>query len=269
MSADSAEKAQRDLANLSEWAEKIVALADEILAKAKFSEKDNLGFMALCFLSKQIDHMRSIVLLTPSRDVKLIARSMIDGLSQILWAASEPTIRPEQWRSFAWIHDWRIMQEQVTRGETVPLERRNKITDALTTFGDQFFNKKARKARQQKAALPSDPYHHDWLRGVQLRQICESISGAMTLYQTVYDTFSDWEHWGPAAFGEAICRQENRIVYSSLSAPDSATALACGFQCLFQTAQLTDDHFQTGAALKLSELRNDYLASFAPSNRSS
>ena len=61
MPADSEQKAERDLPNLLRWADKMIAIDNEILGKTKVSEDDHLGFMALCFLSKQINHMQSIV----------------------------------------------------------------------------------------------------------------------------------------------------------------------------------------------------------------
>jgi hypothetical protein len=252
------EKAERDLPGLRQWVNRLLALADEILANVQYSEEDHLGFMALCFLSKQIDHMQSIDTLIPSRDAILVARSMIEGLCQLLWAAREPTTLPLQWRTFVWVHDWRVMQAKVAQGETVEPERRTAIENALQQYGNPFLTKKARIARTQGTPLPSDPYHENWRCGRQLRQICESVGGA-DLYQMVYQSFSDWHHWGVGGLGAAIVRHGKRVVYSSLSPTDAAAALACGFQCLLQTAELTDKHLRIGLASKISELRNGYV----------
>lgn len=215
--------------------------------------------MALCFLSKQIGHLRSIVILIPSRDATLIARSMIEGLCQLLWAAREPATHPLQWRAFAWVHDWRVMQAEIAQGRPVDPKRRTDIEDALQKYGDQFLTKKARETRKQGTPLPSDPYHDNWRCGCQLWQICESVGGA-ELYRILYEPFSDWHHWGVGGLGKAIARQENRIAYSSSSPTNAAAALRCGFQCLLQTVKLTDRHLSLGSAAKITELRNDYIA---------
>jgi hypothetical protein len=249
------EKAKRDLPALRQWVNRLLALAHEMILHVRYSEEDHLGFMALCFLSKQIDHLKSIVTLTPSRDAVLVARSMIEGLCQLLWAAADPATRPLQWRAFAWVHDWRVMQAKVAQGELVDPERRTAIENALRQYGDQFLTSKARQARDQGAPLPPDPYHDNWRCGRQMRQICEAVRGE-DLYRRLYEPFSDWHHWGVRGLGEAIERQGNRVVYSSLSPADSAAALASGFRCLLQTVELTDRHLGMGLASKVSELRN-------------
>ncbi len=255
------ERAKRNLPGLRAWVKRLLALANEMTAMTgniQYSEEDHLGFMALCFLSKQIDHARSVLTLTPSRDAILVARSMIEGLCQLLWAAEDPTTRPLQWRAFAWVDDWRLMQAKIARGESVDPERRAAIEDALRKYGDQFLTRKARAARDQHAPLPPDPYHDNWRCGHSIRKICKSV-GAEDLYRKLYEPFSDWQHWGAGGLGKNIRRQGNRVVYSSLSPTDSATALALGFQCLLQTIELTDEHLGTGLASKISELRDGYV----------
>lgn len=257
------EKAKRDLPMLRQWVDKLLALANEMSVHVQYTEEDHLSFMALCFLSKQIDHLGSIVALIPSRDAILVARSMIEGLCQLLWAAQDPATRPWQWRAFAWVHDWRVMQEKMAHSEPVDPERRTAIEDALRQYGDQFLTKKAKAAQSRGAPLPRDPYYDNWRCGHQMRQICEAVRGE-DLYQKVYEPFSAWHHWAVDGMGQAIERQGNRVVYSSLSPVDSASALAGGFQCLWQTVELTDRHLGMGQAAKLSALRNGLLHSISP-----
>jgi hypothetical protein len=256
---DARQRAQRDLPRLRQSVKELLALAHEITENVAYSEKDHLAFMALCFLSKQIDHTQSVLALIPSRDVILIARSMIEGLCQLLWAAQEPDRLPLQWRAFAWVHDWRVMQAKNATGEAINPEQRAAIENALDLYGDQLLTTKAKKAQDNGIPLPADPYHKDWRIGRQIFQICESI-GATDLYRYLYDPFSDWHHWGAGGLGEAITRPENQVVYSSLSPTDIASALAVAFQCLWQTVELTNQHLGLGMTSKISELRNEYLS---------
>ena len=106
---DMEEKAKRDLPGLREWVKRLLSLAEEmtqLVADVPYSEEDHLSLMAWCFLSKQIDHLRSVDKLIPSRDAILVARTIIEGLCQLLWAAQEPATRPFQWRAFAWVQKW-------------------------------------------------------------------------------------------------------------------------------------------------------------------
>jgi len=252
------EKAKRDLPALRQWVNRLLALANEMIRDVRYSEEDHLGFMALCFMSKQIDHLQSIATLIPSRDAILVARSMIEGLCQLLWAAKDPATRPLKWRAFACVHDWRLMQRKTAEGKRIHPKRRTAIEDVLRKYGDQFLTRKAKETRDREAAMPPDPYHDNWRCGRQIRQICESVGGE-DLYQGLYEPFSDWHHWGVGGLGEAIVRQQNRVTYSSLSLSDSAAALACGFQCLLQTIEFTERHLNIGLASKISGLRNGYV----------
>lgn len=237
----------------------LVAFAKETIDNIRYSEEDHLAFMALCFLGKQIDHANSILALIPSRDAILIARSMIEGLCQLLWAAKDPRVLPVRWRAFAYVHDWRIVQSKVEAGELVDPETRIGIESALRQFGGQFLKMRAKGSGDLGAPLRTDPYHKDWRAGHQIRQICESV-GAEDLYRQLYEPFSDWLHWGPAGLGTAIDRKGDRIIYSSLRPADAATALAVGFQCLLQTVQLVDRHLDLALTARIADLRDEYIA---------
>lgn len=252
-------RCERDLPELREWLNRLLRLADQMPHDVTYSEDDHLGFMALCFLSKQIDHARSVLALIPGRDAVLIARSMIEGLGQLLWAANEPDVLPLKWRSFACVHDWRVMQGKVASGEPVDQERRSAIEEALRNFGEQFLTREARQARDKGRAMPVDPYCKNWRSGRQIGQICESVGG-QALHRRLYAPFSDWQHWGVAGLGRALTRQDTRIVYSSLSASDSAATIATAFQCLLQTAEIVDKRLAMGLAQQISELKSGYVS---------
>ncbi len=126
------------------WLDKLLAL--DACDDTRFCDQDHLAFMALCFLSKQIDHTKSILVLIPSRDTILIARSMIEGLCQLLWAVKDPDVRPRQWRAFAWDHDWRLVQAKIKGGESIDPEVLKGIQDGLRRFGNQFLKERERVA---------------------------------------------------------------------------------------------------------------------------
>ena len=68
------EKCQQVLSGLETWLIKLLDLANETVEGAECLDDNHLGFMALCFLSRQIDHSQSIITLVPNRDTILIAR---------------------------------------------------------------------------------------------------------------------------------------------------------------------------------------------------
>ena len=255
---DLKKKAHQALPYLRKWVNDLLILTDEVVSKIQCSEDDPFGFMAMCFLSKQRDHMISILALGENQDVVLISKSMIEGLCQLLWAVQDSDNRALRWRTFAWIHDWRVMRRKIAAGEPVDAERRANIEKALQEFGDQFLKRPARAARDRGAPLPDNPYHDNWT-GHRIKQIF-NWTGGDKLYQKLYKPFSDWQHWSPGGIGAAIKYQKNRVVYSSAFVTDLATVLATGFQCLLQTLEVVDKHLKPGMTSKIDKLRDRYIA---------
>ena len=255
------ERALRDLLSLRDRAEKLVDLSEKLSKEIKCNENDHLGYMTVLFLYRQIDHLQSIITLVPNKDTILIARSMIEGLCQILWAAQKPEELPLKWRNFAYVSDWRLIEAKRSRGEQIDLQEQQNINNGLKCYGDQFLTKKARNLKQQGQELPSDPYHNNWRCGVSIKEIAESVQ-ADSLYREIYSSFSDWHHWGTGGFGGTISRQRDNMTYSSESPYNAAMAIAAGFQCLLQTVQLVNEHLKLGREAELERIRNDYIDRF-------
>jgi hypothetical protein len=252
------QKAQRDLPDLREWVNRLLDLTINMLESVPYSEDDNFGFMALCFASKQVDHMRSILALNESRDVWLIARSMLEGRNQLLWAARDPDVHAQRWRAFALVHDWREMRTKIEAGETVDPTLQHEIEEGLLQYGDQFLTQPARNARSRGTAMPPNPYYDNWT-GRTVRQIFEDVGGGI-LYQQLYKSFSNWHHWSPGGLGTAISRDGQHVSFLISSPAETATALAAGFQCLLETAEITDRHLRLGLELVIAQIRDGYIA---------
>lgn len=251
------QKAKQDLPGLRRWASKLLALSDEI-GKIRYSENDHFGFMALSFLGKQREHMKSIIILNESPDVVLIARSMIEGLCQLLWAFKDPNILGLQWRAYSFIQDFRTIQTKIAAGESVAEESRAKNEEGLRLYGDQFLTPKERNKRDKGVPLKKDPYRKNWMKH-QVRQICEKVEGEL-LYEHLYRPFSGYHHWDPRGLAIAIKRDQNRVLYSAKSIEYAASALAVGFQCLLQILEVVDRHLELDIASRLAQLRDGYIA---------
>ena len=252
---DRARKASKDLRS---WADELLALADGIMRHVRYSEDDHFGFMALCFIGKQVDHMKSILVLDESPDVVLIARSMIEGLCQLLWTVKDPCARGLQWRAYSYIQDWRVMEEKIAAGERVDRETHARIEEGIRLYGDQFLTSEARKKRTRGEPLPRDPYRKSWT-GHQVRQICEEVKGEL-LYLHLYRPFSDYHHWSPSGLGIAVKRQQNEVVYSSRLPQRAAAALSTAFHCLLQTVEEVDKHLELEVAGRVVKLRDRFIA---------
>jgi hypothetical protein len=162
-----------------------------------------------------------------------------------------------QWRTFAYIHDWRLLRAKNDRGESIDPEQQKSNDLGIQKHGMLFYTPAARSAIGQNRRLPPDPYHKTWTCGTQVKQICDCV-GAGALYNEIYSSFSDWHHWGTAGIGNLLSWNGNRVIASSVST-SPAVALATGFQCLLQTIELTSKHLTLAKESQIAFIRDGYI----------
>ena len=112
-----------DIQTMTDWGQKFANVAMQSCSGARYDQTDDLQVMSLVFLTKQSDHIGSMIRLGEHLDVALVARSMIEGLVQLKWAAQKPQERALRWRAFAFVHDWRLGKELLARNEYVDPEQ--------------------------------------------------------------------------------------------------------------------------------------------------
>jgi hypothetical protein len=238
----------REVPFLREQAKMILALADESSRGILVREDDDFGFMAMQFLYKQIQHAEALLMLEPRRDAGLIARTMIDGLYQLLWTTHEPETRAQLWRSFSIIHDWRLIQGRLKEG--IPVEdtiiKQNELS--LKTFGHIHLLQKTKTGS-------ADPYHRKW-SGTNLSEMANVVGREM--YDGPYGELSDWEHWGVSGIGESISRKDSHLTVDSNTWRGTMLALLGLFMCVVQTLQVVDLHFSLKLTEKLEQMINTF-----------
>jgi uncharacterized protein DUF5677 len=239
----------REVSFLHDQVKKVLELADETSRSISIEEIDDFGFMTVQFLYKQIQHGESVLSLVPRRDAGLIARTMIDGLYQLLWAFQAHEERAKLWRSFSIILDWRLIQGRLREG--IPVDekdiRRNEV--GLQEFGALHRLKKPK-------ANSTDPYHKRWHGGITLSGMADAVS--RELYDGPYAELSDWEHWGVSGIGESIARENDRVIVNTDSERIAGVALLAAFQCLLQTLEVTDVHLSLNIRDAIYTLGKDF-----------
>lgn len=219
---------------------------------------DHLGFMAVQFHAKQLGHAEAVVLLGNHPDSALITRSMLEGLCLLKWARQDPVARGLQWRSFSLLIDWRFANAELQKGVDGMDAKLRELEERINERGDALYSAKAIEARKKSLPLPVDPYVRTWYRP-QLRQIFEDV-GAGDLYDGPYFFMSEWHHWSPGGLAQAMWFKDGEMGYAAKSPMVHAGALANGFQCLVETGQLLDAHFNLGHELEFAEMINAYVA---------
>jgi len=247
------DRSRRDLKNLRKNLRAATALAERAFP-LNIARGSHLRFMLASFAIKQSEHANSLLKLGSSPDTMLIARTMIEGLSQMLWAAKRPRERPLLWRSFAFVHDWRRIQEHRVQGRSVDPQVERGVREGLRRFGHRFHTKQARAALAAGGALPTDPYMRNWY-GQGESDILRDVGG-QDLLQHAYGPFSEWHHWRVGAIGRLVSFDEaaGRFTMSASRPSDVAHATACAFQCLWQTMQLLNARCRLGMGRELQVL---------------
>lgn len=253
MPVDSSSEAE----SLAHWLERLVEQLEPHIGGYRFSEDDHFAFMCACFLARQFAHGQSVLDLREKLDSELIARSMLEGLCQLLWAASEAPKRAERWRAYSLIHDWRLLQQKESAGEVVDPQFKQGLLQRLTDYESLFLTRRAKQAKKEGAQLPSDPFQKNWYGGGTIQQLFEAVKGQL-LYEMPYSLFSAWQHWSLGSIERTLERNGNHIQFSA--AEPSAVGLAVAVQCLLQTAQVANAPLGLGLEDQLQEFQSRYIA---------
>lgn len=236
-------------------AEKLRDLSESALSELTTDMNDHFGVMAIFFLSKQYEHMKAIIALRQHRDSELVARSMLEGLVQFVWAAQDQS-RAFDWRVYGHVHNFRQLREDPGLLSNDP-EAVKRHEEALAEYGTKFFTAKARAAESQGGEMPKDPFFKEWT-GKSLKELCGEVQ-ADALYR-FYRRFSDWHHWSFAGLSRALDTSNPKFVsYKPESKMSAAHALVLGFQCLYQTCEIAGKHFDLHLDESLERIRNQHF----------
>ena len=210
--------ASRELAlrHLRALRQNLTALADlsvqAFSLPVRIAPRSHLRFMLASFAVKQIEHSGSLSRLESSMDTVLIARSMLEGLAQLLWATKHPKRCPLMWRTFAFVLDWRLLHEQRSQGLAIEPGIERHTRRGLKRYGKWFLTKEASRALAAGKPLPKDPYTKNWY-GERETDIFRDVGGR-PLLEGAYAPFSEWHHWRPGAFGRLLSFNESTSTFS-------------------------------------------------------
>jgi hypothetical protein len=245
--------------------QEMLAVVVPAIAGRAFNNADHFEFMAQLFLCRQVDHAKGALKLEMHRDIRLIARTMHEGMCQLVWSAHDPQERAERWRAFSIIHDWRLDREESIRDGFVRQPRAREIQNQLKRWHDVFLDGRARKKLREGKPLPADPYVKNWT-GKNLKQLIEEIPVSRDEeYDLLYVNLSEWPHWDAAGLGKAIERDEHGALYYQDGSPrTSVSSLTIVFRSLYETARLVDSRLSLGIAGRLAEVRDKFVTAMQP-----
>jgi len=203
----------------TERSEQAMRLAKSVLKttrainRVRLRADDDLAYMAMNFLTKQTQHMLSLVKLVPSRDALLILRTMLEGWMQLIWLF--PTFEGEMteedveahldtargraalWRHSAGVYEWQRIKDAPSC--SVPSEVIEDWKQWFDQHGNKYLKRKVAKAGlSAEAALDEDknPFLKEWSTLKVSEMIRETWSKeSAVIVSRIYSEYSKWQHW--------------------------------------------------------------------------
>lgn len=256
-------KAVRHIPSLRTHGQALLDFAHSILEKnVRYDEGDPMGLMLLGYLSRQMEHLHSVFALVDAgqgRDATLIARTMSEGMAQLLWAYNNQPNGAALWQWYGVIEDWRQMAENEANGVAVDLAERELNTALVGEHGPKYYKVETLKRIDEGKALPADPYRRQW-SNLNAADIFNQVRGG-DLYDIVYRNASDRAHWSPRSILLAVSDDDDGVRrYSPRDPRADATSLSVGFQSLLQTLEAVNIYLKLSLDEQLTNFNNAFLS---------
>lgn len=193
-------------------------------------------------------HMNSIRKLSPSPDVQLIARVMIETLIQMLWVAHSPAQRASMWREYIFVEDWMKLNDLLRKGKGISLEEQHSIESGYAAIKDRYLTGKG------------DKTHKNWKCGVTIRDMADIVK-ADELHSILYSNLSDWVHGGPNSFSHMVTFTPDMRLNIQNDAPNHIlnSSFSIAFQCIYQALFICSQHFSLGLEKSLQSIYEQYI----------
>lgn len=243
---------------IADCVRRLCDLAGTMIRDIRLPDDDQFPFMACCFLEKQIAHARGALLLDDHPDSFLIARSMLEGVWQLTWAAQSRAERAELWSRYTYIHDWRILHERNVHTARIDNALRAEINAQVKRYGPLYRLGKARPVARPDGTLFTDPYRNNW-HGKSVLALAQA-AGDEDEYHRGYDLCSQRHHWDPADAARAVVRDATTIRYVGASPLAQASALVLVFSYLFRMAEVVNTSLTRNMGEQLESIGEQYMA---------
>jgi hypothetical protein len=212
--------------------------------------------MCLFFTTKQEIHAQSLLLLTDtkSRDAKLIARSMAEGMILLVWTNHDSHIRADRWMKWAYVQDWRRFSKDAHSRPGHCHEALRKAAISLAEHGDIFLTNDTRRRLADGEPLKHEPLSHTWY-GHSLHEVFAEVEASL-MYEYPYSDFSEYHHWSVGGIISAVGFEKDQYGYHvDASELEIAETLAVGFQSLFHVLEIANRVFDLGIESELHRVR--------------
>jgi len=236
--------ADRDIPILTALVREIAALCDRVQG-ASIPPNDRFAEMCLLFMSTQAEHAEALLTLVKirSRDAKLIARAMAEGMAMLRWACASPTERGPLWSAYSLVQGWKAAKASGDSTQVAEIEARAEL---------QWFLTRDAKERIAAGDPPKvNPFVHVWYKG-SLRDLFDGIDPRF--YEPVYSDFAEYHHWSPRGLAPAVKREGASLGHYPAQPNELAQSLAVGFHSLYDLLTDANRYLKLGLEEDLARL---------------
>lgn len=197
------------------------------IEQGKNTVDNDFKLMCLVFLSKQLDHLKTVMMLEKSSDTILIARSMIEGKCLLRYARNNSDFIPSQWKEYYLISRYKMInsrKDYIEDSSNLLKELEIRIKESCDKF---IINNKSNKSLK----IGDNLYYLNWFKEKSITSIIKEFGDSYDIIK--YSEFSIWHHWDPLFQEKVLTVNDNKILYESgLDNIDIVGLISVCYACL-------------------------------------
>lgn len=226
---------------------------------------NHAGRMAYLFLWRMLNSARLLLAMAPLHDTSLIARSMLEGLINMLYANIDLDTRAKQWLDFIHVHSWELTKKQLEQGKPGADKEHEKSEKKVRESG--FYNLWIRPKKNTSVKTGDGLRTANNWRNKDLKPTFEEVltyirartqgkHGVEPIpielwYDQMYGQLSDWEHWDVAGMNRAI--EAENGTFPPQPHNKSIGALVIAINALCEVAVIADKVLSLGIDGKIDQ----------------
>ena len=237
-------------------------------------QNDHLGVVAAFFVSKQLVHLDSLLLLVRAKqhsDAAVISRLMLEGMGILLWICRDPEKRALSWRKYSLVSDLRLMEKRMKQGTAVSPEDENQLRNRVACECKEFLKKSVQKHDDSTLGFLGDSYRKSWLvengNQLQIKDIFVEIE-SVEHYEIIYLELCNWVHWNPGGFAQMLEWQSDTLSFHPNPVNEGSSALMTAFQALYETLRVLISHLDLTNQNELEKIKDNLIESLSREQKS-
>lgn len=241
---------------------KVVALFNSLIefssrfSGGQFNNNDTTEHFIRYYFSKLLDQSSSFLLLylNNKSDAMLIARSIIEGFSLLIYTKENPELYTSRWLRYSNIEAYRYISDLKKNGINVDIKIIKQMEDYIENNCSEFIIK-----RGYGLHIKSKLYCNNWYYPLKITQIINQLDSSMI--KIAYNEYSNWHHWGPLSRINTLGKDGSEYYFKEHEGLENSILIV--FFCLINTTSIVINLFGKNEELevirKFEKLMSNYV----------